>query len=175
MSEAMGMPAPDPGAAAAPLPIDGREAFRVALLFALDDCARAGVLELWLCDPDFSAWPLGQPVIIAALSRWITPRRRLTLVAGSYEHLAQRCPRWVAWRRQWGHAVHCLQVREEEAAQVPALLYGPPAVALRMHRMDPGLRGHLYRESDDLAPLADLVDALTQRTHEAFPVTTLGL
>jgi hypothetical protein len=163
------------GAAAAAQPIDGRAAFRAALLVALDDCAQADVPEIWLCDPDFVEWPLGQAEVVTALSRWVTPRRRLTLVAGSYEHLAQRCPRWVAWRRQWGHAVHCLQVREEAAAQMPTLLYGPPAVALRMQRMERVLRGRLYRDADDLAPLADLVDALTQRTHEAFPVTTLGL
>lgn len=166
---------PTGGTTAAAQPIDGRAAFRAALLVALDDCARDGVPEIWLCDPDFVEWPLGQAELVTALSRWVTPRRRLTLVAGSYDHLAQRCPRWVAWRRQWGHAVHCLQVREEAAAQMPTLLYGPPAVALRMQRMERVLRGRLYRDADDLAPLADLVDALTQRTHEAFPVTTLGL
>ncbi len=155
--------------------IGSRADFRAALLAALDDCARAAVPEVWLCDPDFSAWPLGQIELIDALGRWIAPRRRLTLVAGSYEHLARDCPRWVAWRRQWGHAVRCLQVREEQAAQLPTLLYGPPVVALRMQRMEGHPRGRLTREADDLAPLADLVDALTQQSHEAFPVTTLGL
>lgn len=155
--------------------IDGRLEFNAALLVALDDCARAELPQLWLCDPDFSAWPLGSIEVITALSRWIAPRRRLTLIAGDWEHLALHCPRWVAWRRRWSHAVQCLQVREEEAQQVPGLLYGPPVVALRLQSSRPRVIGRLMRGGDDLGPLGDLVDALTQRAHEGFPATTLGL
>lgn len=155
--------------------IDSREGFHAALLAALDDCARSAVPELWLCDPDFSAWPLGRSDVVAALGHWIAPRRRLTLVAGSYEVLSREAPRWVAWRRQWSHAVRCLEVREEQAAQLPTLLYAPSVVALRMQRMERAPRGRLMREAEDLAPLAELVDALAQQSHESFPVTKLGL
>jgi hypothetical protein len=155
--------------------IDGRLEFNAALLVALDDCARAEVPHLWLSDPDFSAWPLGSVEVVTALTRWIGPRRRLTLIAGDWEHLALRCPRWVAWRRRWSHSVQCLQVREEEAQQVPALLYGPPVVALRLHSTRPRVAGRLMRRAEDFGPLGELIDALTQRTQEGFPVTTLGL
>lgn len=161
--------------AGTPLGIDGRLDFNAALLVALDDCARAEVPHLWLCDPDFSAWPLGSIETVTALSRWIGPRRRLTLVAGDWDHLASHCPRWVAWRRRWAHAVQCLQVREEEALQVPALLYGPPVVALRLQSTRPRIVGRRIRAPEDFGPLGDLVDALVQRAHDSFPVTTLGL
>jgi hypothetical protein len=155
--------------------IDTREGFRQALLESLDQCGRDGIAHLWLCDPDFSEWPLGQPAVVESLTRWASSRRRLTLVAGRYDHLATRCPRWVAWRRQWSHIVQCLQVLEEHALQVPSLLYGSPSVALRMHDLDRHPRGRRYRSVADIVSCGELVDAISQRAEESFPSTTLGL
>lgn len=155
--------------------IDTREGFRQALLESLDQCGRDGIAHLWLCDPDFSEWPLGQPAVVESLTRWATSRRRLTLVAGRYDQLATRCPRWVAWRRQWSHIVQCLQVLEEHASQVPMLVYGPPSVALRMQDLTRHPRGRRYRSVSDIAACGELVDAISQRAEESFPATTLGL
>jgi hypothetical protein len=159
----------------AALTIDTREGFRHALLESLDQCGRDGIAHLWLCDPDFSEWPLGQPAVVDALTRWASSRRRLTLVAGSYDHLATRCPRWLAWRRQWSHIVQCLKVLEEHASQVPMLVYGPPSVALRMQDLTRHPRGRRYRSVADIAACGELVDAISQRAEESFPATTLGL
>lgn len=156
-------------------PIDSREGFRQALVESLEQCSRDSVGQLWLCDPDFTEWPLGEVFMVDALSRWINSRRRLTLVAASYDHLAARCPRWVAWRRQWSHVVQCLKVIEEQSALVPALVYGPPSLALRMHDLDRRPRGRLYRSTADIKACGELVDAISQRAEEGFPVTTLGL
>jgi len=154
-------PGPDESTEAAEA-IDTREGFRQALLESLDQCGRDGIAHLWLCDPDFSEWPLGQPAVVESLTRWATSRRRLTLVAGRYDHLATRCPRWLAWRRQWSHIVQCLQVLEEHAS-------------LRMQDLTRHPRGRRYRSVSDIAACGELVDAISQRAEESFPVTTLGL
>ena len=105
--------------------IDSREGFHRALLAALEEAAEAGSAELWLCDPDFESWPLGRPVVVDALGRWVGSRRRLRLIAADYQGLVRRHPRWVAWRQQWAHVVQCLAVHEELAARVPTLLLVP--------------------------------------------------
>ena len=167
----LGSPAAAPDEAQ---PIDGREAFGRSLLTALDDCAQAGTPQLWLCDPDFAAWPLGQPAVVQALTAWVNSRRRLTLIAADYSGFAARFPRWVAWRRQWSHAVQCLAVHEDVAVKVPALLLAPGLVAVRLHDRE-RCRGHVYRSPTDLVRCQEPIDALSQRADESFPVTTLGL
>lgn len=154
--------------------IDGREGFSVALLSALEVCAEAGARQLWLCDRDFARWPLGQPAVIEALAGWANSRRRLTLLAADYGDFAQRFPRWVNWRRQWSHIVQCLAVHEELADQVPTLLFAPELVAVRLHDGERH-HGRVYRESADLVRCRELIEALSQRADESFPVTTLGL
>ena len=155
-------------------PVEGRAEFPAALLATLDECAQAGVQQLWWCDADFSDWPLGQPAVIEALTRWIDSKRQLTLIAARYDRFTAHFPRWVTWRRQWSHVVRCLAVHEELAGQVPSLALASGLVGVQLH--DPErLRGRLYREASDLRRCKDLVDALSQRTSESFPVTTLGL
>jgi hypothetical protein len=154
--------------------VAGREAFRLAVLGALDECARARTSELWLCDRDFAHWPLGQPAMVEALTRWIGAKRQLTLVAADYTAFPARFPRWVAWRRQWAHAVRCLAAHEEVAAKLPTMLLAPGLIAVRLQDRE-RLRGRIYRDAQDIARCRDPLDALLQRTEESFPVTTLGL
>lgn len=155
-------------------PVDGRAEFHAAFLATLDESARDGARHLWWCDADFSNWPLGQPAVIEALTRWVDSKRQLTLIAARYDRFTAQFPRWVTWRRQWSHVVRCLAVHEELAGQVPSLALAPGLVAVQLHDPD-RLRGRLYREAYDLRRCKDLVDALSQRTSESFAVTTLGL
>lgn len=155
-------------------PIESRKDFQRDVLAALEQCADAGVPQLWLADLDFEAWPLGQPALIEALGRWVNSRRRLVLLATDYGLFPQRFSRWVAWRRQWSHVVQCLVVQEEFAAQVPCLLYAPDLVAVRLFDRERH-RGRVLREPVDLLRCREVVDALSQRSEEGFPVTTLGL
>lgn len=165
---------PTPGGAT-DLVIDSREGLERALVAALDEAAgQAGPTQLWLCDSDFAAWPLGQPRVVEAFARWARSRNRLTLLAASYAGFAQRVPRWMAWRRQWSHIVHCLAVHEEVAAGVPTLFYAPRLVALRLHDRE-RYRGRSHRSPLELTGYAELLDALSQRAEEGLPVTTLGL
>lgn len=155
--------------------IVGRPAFEQAVLAVLHAAAAdPAAQQLWFCDPDFASWPLGQPALLDALGRWAGSRRRLTLLANDYRLVAQRYPRWLAWRRNWSHIVHCLAVHPEEAAAVPALLLVPGRIAVRLHDLERH-RGRVYRAAPDLARCSELLDALTQRAEASFPVTTLGL
>jgi hypothetical protein len=152
---------------------EGREAFAAALLAALQYCAQRRSLQITCADTDFAAWPLGRADVLQALGDWVGGPRRITLIAAHYDVFPQRHTRWVHWRRTWSHAVQCLAVHEELRTQVPTLLL-TDEVGVQLH--DPlRHRGAVYRGAADLARCRDLLDALTQRTEEAFPVTTLGL
>jgi hypothetical protein len=152
---------------------EGREAYAATLLAAMQHAARVQSPQITWADTDFAAWPLGRADMLQALTDWVGGGRRLTLIAAHYNAFPQRHTRWMAWRRTWSHAVRCLAVHEELATQVPTLwLTGD--LAVRLH--DPlRHRGQVDRETVDLARCRDLLDALSQRTEEAFPVTTLGL
>jgi len=152
---------------------EGREAFTAALIAAFEHCARQRSLQITCADTDFAGWPLGHPRVLQALTDWVGGTRRITFIAAHYTVFPQRHVRWVNWRRTWSHAVQCLAVHEEVATQVPALFL-TDALALRLH--DPVRhRGSVYRDLASLARGRDELDALSQRTEEAFPVTTLGL
>jgi hypothetical protein len=154
--------------------IEGREAFQAAVREALAEAATAGWREIWLCDADFANWPLGERSVIESLTRWTGAQRRLTLLALHYDHMSQRHARWAQWRRQWVHLVHCRALHELQANDVPVLLYAPGGVTLRL--FDP-LRylGTLSRDAADGVRAREEIDAISQRSTESFPATTIGL
>lgn len=154
--------------------IESRDDFRRAVLAAVQAAGEAGRPELWFCDPDFRAWPLSQPALVDALTRWTGPRRRLELLAAHYQELPRHHARWVNWRVQWSHLVHCRAVEEEMAGRVPTLLLVPGLVAVRLHDQE-RYRGRVVRDPAGLRHEQEELDALAQRAREDFPVTTLGL
>lgn len=155
--------------------IASRDDFRRALVAAIEAAAQqGGATRLWLCDPDFSNWPLGQPEVVEALSRWARAHRRLTLMAADYRLLAQGAARWHAWRRQWSHVVQCLQVQEEAAAGLPSLILVPGLQMVRLHDRERH-RGRVLQGALELTHCSEWLDALSQRAQESLPVTTLGL
>lgn len=154
--------------------IDGRQAFQDAVRESLAEAAAAGWRELWLCDPDFANWPLGERSVIDSLTRWAGGHRRLTLLALHYDELARRHARWAQWRRQWGHVAHCRALDETQANDVPVMLFAPGALTLRL--FDPvRYLGTLSRDAADGASAREQIDAISQRSTEAFPSTTVGL
>ena len=154
--------------------IDSRAAHGAALRGLLEEAAREGSAELWMCDRDFADWPLGERGFVAALEAWVHSRRRLTLLAADFGALALRAPRWHAWRRTWSHAVQCLQVHEELAGRVPSLMFVPGLAAVRLYDAE-RVRGRVHREPAELVACREACDALMQRADESLPVTTLGL
>lgn len=154
--------------------IGSRNDFHAAVRAALSRAADAGSAEIVLIDPTFADWPLGERAVVESLARWVGSQRRLTLLAFTFDELARRQLRFVEWRRQWSHVVHCRHDGELEAGQIPALLVVPDLVSVRLvDRVR--YRGTASSRPLDLTQARETADALLQRSVEAFPVTPLGL
>lgn len=154
--------------------IDGRVAFHDAIRAALKAAADQGCREMWCVDRSFADWPLSERAVIDSLTRWAYAHRRLTVLAQGFDEFPRRHARWVAWRVHWSHVVHCAQVHEDDAREMPCLLLAPGVVAVQLHHRE-NYRGRVYRNAADWVRLRELTDALEQRSSEAFPATTLGL
>lgn len=154
--------------------ITSRAEFHDAVRAALAQAAEAGAAEIVLTDPTFADWPLGERSVVESLTRWVESQRRLTLLAFSFDEMARRQLRFVEWRRQWSHVVQCRHDDELESEQIPSLLFMPGLVCIRLvDRVR--YRGTVSARPIDLVECRETVDALLQRSVEAFPVTTLGL
>lgn len=154
--------------------IDSRNAFHDALRAALEEAARVGCRELWIVDDDFADWPLSERLVIEHLTQWASAHRRFTTIARNFDEVARRHARWVEWRRTWSHVVHCRTNNELEAGQMPTMLLAPGLMSVRLfdaiHH-----RGVATRETADAIRWREDLDAVLQRSEEAFPATTLGL
>ena len=156
------------------VPIGSRAEFLDAVRSAFTLAAEGGAREILLADPNFAEWPLNERAVIDSLSRWVDSRRVLVVLAHSFEELARRQLRFVEWRRQWAHVVQCRNDPELEAEQIPSLLLVPGQVCIRvLDRVR--WRGTVSNRPVDLTECREAIDALLQRSVEAFPVTTLGL
>ena len=154
--------------------IASRKEFHEAIRAALAQAADAEAPEICLVDPDFQEWPLGERAVVETLSRWANSRRKLLLFAHSFEALPRTAPRFAEWRRQWSHIVQCRNDPDLEAQQVPTLLLVPDEVTVRL--LDPVRhRGMISGRAGDQAEARETIDALLQRSFEAFPPTTLGI
>lgn len=154
--------------------ITSRSEFHNAVRDALAEVASVGCRELLLCDANFADWPLGERALIEHLAMWASSHRRLTLLAGDFSELARRHPRWVEWRQNWSHVVHCRTNTELETGQMPTILLAPGLLSVRLsdaihHR---GQRSH---EAAEGLRCRELFDAVLQRSEEAFPASTTGL
>lgn len=162
--------------------IEGRGEFVAALREILLQACAENCRELYWLDASFVDWPLSDPELLAALTAWARPPRRLHLLAAQYEDLRLRHPRFVQWRVQWGH---CVQARAFEAdvaagAGKPALAAavlasgGERPLSLRLFE-GPAWRAAVSTMPADALRTREWFDALAQRSSESFAVTTLGL
>jgi hypothetical protein len=154
--------------------ITTRSEFHDALRAALAEAATRGAREIWLCDNDFSDWPLGERAVVDDLTRWAASSRKLTLIARRFDDVARRHPRWVAWRQNWSHIVSCRSNNELEEGGVPTVLLAEGTVTVRLsdtvHH-----RGRLSHDKVEAVRCREMIDAVLQRSEEAFPATTTGL
>lgn len=154
--------------------LESRVQCRDALRTALAEAAAAGCREMWWCDLDYADWPLSDKGVLESLEAWAYSHRRLTVLAHSFETLPRQHARWVEWRRRWSHVVECRALEELESGQVPRLLLAPGVVTVRIfdavHH-----RGSVSHSLDDALRCKEIVDAVSQRSVEAFPATVLGL
>ena len=154
--------------------INSRKEFHDAIRTCLAQAADVGASEICLIDTDFQDWPLNERAVVETLARWAASRRKLVLFGHSFEALPRSAPRFTEWRRQWSHIVQCRNDPDLQAAQVPTLLLVPGELSLRL--LDPvRYRGMLSGRATDQVEAREAIDALLQRSVEAFPPTTLGL
>jgi len=154
--------------------ITSRAEFHAALRTAFGTLAQHGAREVWLCDEDFADWPLGERATIELLTQWAAASRKLTLVARHFDEVARRHPRWVAWRRDWSHIVSCRTNTELATGEFPTVLLGLGTVSVRLSD-NAHHRGRLSHEKADEVHCKEQIDAVLQRSEEAFPASTTGL
>ena len=174
MSSSTSSMTPAPGAPDADSPIASRSEFHAALRSAFAEAATRGCRELWLCDNDFADWPLGERAVVESLAQWAGSHRRLTLVARSFDEVVRRHARWVEWRRHWSHIVHCRRNAEMESGEIPSVLLASDLLSVSL--VDPlHYRGRFSHDASHAVRCREMIDAVLQRSEEAFPVTTAGL
>ena len=178
-----------------PAPFEGRTAFTEALRQALLQACAEGRRDLFCLDADFVAWPWSDAELLAALTDWPRPPRRLHLLAWQFDDLRRCHPRFVQWRTTWGHCV-LARACEPEGAAVGALMGSAvPQLAagfaggffvdgaeqsrhlpLSVRLFDKqAWRGVVSLQSRDAVRMGEQFDALAQRSNESFAATTLGL
>lgn len=154
--------------------ITTRGEFHAALRSAFADAARLGCRELWLCDDNFVDWPLGERAVVEQLTQWAASSRKLTLLARHFDEVSRRHARWVEWRRNWSHIVSCRTNTELATGEFPTIFLATGTLSVRLsdavHH-----RGRLSHERADEIRCKEQIDAVLQRSEEAFPASTTGL
>lgn len=163
-----------------PLPpegrFEGRPAFQQMVRDGVAALAQGDHHEIWLSDHDFAQWPLGERTVVESFNQWAlgSHHGRCVLLGAHFEAFSQAHPRWVEWRQTWSHRVLCLQAPEEFAADIPTALLIPGLLSMELFDRD-HYRGLLSRDSMRWRELKEKIDAISQRSGETFPPTTLGL
>jgi hypothetical protein len=160
---------------AEPPPLSSRGEFAAALRWALAEADARNARNLLWIDPDFEPWPLDDPALLEALTRWLQrPQRRLTMLAEHYELVPGAHARFTGWRRHWSHALDARLRGEEETGILPTLVLddGPVCVELidRAH-----WRGRCSFDARQAQHWREQTDVLIQRSTPGFPVSHLGL
>ena len=150
-------------------------AVREAVLLA---CAQ-GCREMYWFDSGFVDWPLSDPALLAGLTAWARPPRRLHLLALQYDDLRRRHPRFVQWRGNFGHCLDARAIEPELAGSVGLVaglftVGGEQRISLRLFDAEQW-RGASSLQAGDALRTKEAFDALAQRSCESFAATTLGL
>jgi hypothetical protein len=130
--------------------------------------------RLVLADADFDEWPLEDAALLQALTEFVhLPGRQVLLLGRSFDAVARRCPRFVQWRRTWGHAVEARRPVDDDL-DVPTVLLADRILAVevldKLH-----WRGRILQPGPAAMILSQEIDAFAQRTEPTFGATTLGL
>ena len=151
----------------------GREAFAQRLRDALAKAAQEGWRELILSDATFEGWPLQEAAVLASLHAWARCGGHLTLLAHSYDEVIRRQPRFVAWRKLWGHLIDCRVCRSFAASDFPSALWSP---SWYLQRLDlPRSYGVCGTERERGLQLHELLNERIRNSSPGFPASTLGL
>lgn len=140
---------------------------------ALATAAAQGWRELFLCDADFSDWPLGERAVVQSLNDWAEAGRKFTMLAVSYDDVYRRHARFVTWRKTWSHLVECRVCRAGHKNDLPSVLWSP---VWAFQRLDP-VRSVGFAGSD-AARRTLMREQLSEQllnSSPGFAATTLGL
>jgi hypothetical protein len=159
---------------------EGRRAFQDSVVSLLAWAADHQARCIAAFDPDFSDWPWSQPGALTALQAGAARGRRLRLLALRFERLQQSQPRFVSWRRDYGHLVEARAIPVEEPEPelpVALLLIDAGEAGVRGLRLleRSRWRGTVFADQATFSQNWHWFDAVSQRSPEAFPCTTLGL
>ncbi len=171
------IPKSDPSASeAGVLPqgrIEGRIRFAQVLRQALETAARDGWPSLWLADPDFLEWPLGERAVIASLDAWAGRGRQVFFLANDFSALRRAHPRLVDWRTRWGHIVEARACPPGRGIEIPSGLLSASWV---IERIDiPRAVSLASVEPRRRIALQERWDHCWAQAHPSFAATTLGL
>jgi hypothetical protein len=151
----------------------GRVAFAQLIRDSLAAAAAQGWSQLILCDAGFEDWPLNERVVIDSLNAWARSGRQFTIVATQYDSIVRLHPRFVNWRRTWGHIVDSRICRQIDPVNFPTVLWSPHWV---LQRLDPvRASGVAGAEPERVVQGRELLQELLQVSSPGFPATTLGL
>jgi len=151
----------------------GWQSFQDRVRSLLAQACREGAVELVLCDPDFSSWPLGESALVHSLATWSQRGRRVTLLAQSFAQLPRQHPRFVTWRQRWDHLIDCRRGGAVHRGVFPSAIWTPDWV---LHRFEGDqFEGVVSREPSRRWQLRELLAEIVKTSAPGFPSTTLGL
>lgn len=154
-----------------------RADFIQALREGLFQAAEQGCREMWWCDSDYADWPLSEPEVLDALTRWCLPHRRLVMVAQTFDEVRHSHSRFVQWRVRFSHVLDARRYGDEaddSHEALPTMLLAPSVVTVRLFDKHVW-RASVSHERADEVRARDLIDAIAQRSVASFATTTLGL
>ena len=152
---------------------EGREAFQQLVRDALVCAAREGWRELIVSDATFEDWPLRERLVVESLKAWAKPGRRFVMLAHRYDALQRDQPRFVTWRKTWGHIIECRVCRTVDLQDFPSVLWSP---AWGMRRLDLQRCGGVSgSEPDRRVALRELLDEHLRNSTSGFASSVLGL
>jgi hypothetical protein len=154
--------------------IQSQQSFQMAVHAAVREALALRARRILLLDEDYEPWALDDPALLDDLTAFVRlPGRGVQVIGRRFDGVARRCPRFVAWRRTWGHAIDVRRPVDDEA-RCPTLLLVDRALSVELlDRVR--WRGRVSQNDPRTMVLSDEIDAFAQRTEPTFGATTLGL
>lgn len=151
----------------------GREAFSQLVRDAFDCAAREGWREIILSDATFEDWPLRERSVVESLQNWSASGRHMVLLASRYDELIRLHPRFVSWRKTWGHILDCRVSRAAAPTDFPSAIWSQNWF---LHRIDPQhSTGVCGTERERSIALKEVLDEKIRNSSPGFAASTLGL
>ena len=151
----------------------GREAFAKLVRDALECAARDAWPEIILIDATFEEWPLRERAVVESLHAWSAAGRRMVMLASRYDEVVRLHPRFVAWRKTWGHIIECRITRSATPGDCPSAIWSPAWYLQRMDlRHSTGVCGN---DPERSIALKEVLDERIRNSSPGFASSTLGL